>query len=448
VTRILIVSSDVVGERMAGPGIRAWEFAQVLAPGNALTLAAPPPLPAAPREFQVIEASRSSLASAVHGQDAIIVQGPALTFNPGLRRVPCALVVDLYDPYTLENLEIHADHAMPTRMRIHGDDLATIRLQLIAGDYFLCASERQRHFWIGMLSALNRVSPLTYEDDHQLRRLIDVVPFGLQSRAVRRSARVMRGVLPNIAEDDVIFLWGGGIWNWFDPLTLIRATAQAVGQQPRIKVVFLGDQHPNPNIPGMRMASDARKLAGDLQLTDRHVFFRSGWVPYAEREHFLAESDVGVSLHLDNVETTFAFRTRVLDYLWAGLPMLLTEGDVMADLASDKRLGCVVGQRDVDGVARALLELTQDGRREQYRADIPAVAQRYQWPKVLEPLRAFCAAPRLSPDRALRDAGLRAEARLSHAPLPTLAHKGWALLRREGPLPLLRRIYRYGRRVR
>lgn len=447
-TRILIVSSDVVGERMAGPGIRAWEFARALAPGNELTLAAPPPMPAAPAEFQVIEASRLSLSSAVHGQDAIIVQGPALTFIPELRRVSCPLVVDLYDPYTLENLEIHADHAMPTRMRIHQDDLATIRLQVIAGDFFLCASERQRHFWIGMLSALNRVNPLTYEDDHRLRRLIDVVPFGLQDRALRRSAPVLRGVLPNIGQDAVIFLWGGGIWNWFDPITLIRATAQAVTQQPRIKLVFLGDLHPNPNIPSMRMASDARKLAGDLQLTDRHVFFRSGWVPYAEREYFLAESDAGVSLHLDNVETTFAFRTRVLDYLWAGLPMLLTEGDVMADLARDKGLGCVVGQRDVEGVTRALLELAQDTCREQYRARIPAVAEQYQWSKIIGPLRAFCAAPRLSPDRARRETGLRGEARLTRAPLATLAHKGWALLRHEGPLALLRRIHRYWRRVR
>jgi hypothetical protein len=95
-----------------------------------------------------------------------------------------------------------------------------------------------------------------------------------------------------------------------------------------------------------------------------------------------------------------------------------------------------------------LLELTQDALREQYRARIPAVADEYRWSKVIEPLRAFCAAPRHSPDRAHREAGLRAEAQRASAPMPTLAHKAWALLRREGPLPLLRRIYRYSRRAR
>jgi hypothetical protein len=34
-----------------------------------------------------------------------------------------------------------------------------------------------------------------------------------------------------------------------------------------------------------------------------------------------------VSTHYEHVETTFAFRTRILDYLWAGLPVVATGGD-------------------------------------------------------------------------------------------------------------------------
>ena len=35
---------------------------------------------------------------------------------------------------------------------------------------------------------------------------------------------VVRGVLPGIDADDRLLLWGGGIWNWFDPLTVPRAS--------------------------------------------------------------------------------------------------------------------------------------------------------------------------------------------------------------------------------
>jgi hypothetical protein len=29
-----------------------------------------------------------------------------------------------------------------------------------------------------------------------------------------------------------VLLWGGGIYNWFDPLTLIRAVGEVAGEVP------------------------------------------------------------------------------------------------------------------------------------------------------------------------------------------------------------------------
>jgi len=39
------------------------------------------------------------------------------------------------------------------------DATDTIQHQLEVGDYFLCASERQRHFYLGQLTTLRRVNP-------------------------------------------------------------------------------------------------------------------------------------------------------------------------------------------------------------------------------------------------------------------------------------------------
>ena len=47
------------------------------------------------------------------------------------------------------------------------------------------------------------------------------------------------------------------------------------------------------------------------------MFFNEDWVAYDDRQNYLLEADVGVSTHLDHVETEFSFRTRILDYLWA-----------------------------------------------------------------------------------------------------------------------------------
>ena len=82
----------------------------------------------------------------------------------------------------------------------------------------------------------------------------------------------------------------------------------------------------------MRMAVDARGLSDELGLTGTHVFFNEGWVDYDDRQNYLLEADIGVSTHLDHVETALSFRTRILDYLWASLPMVATRGDSLADL--------------------------------------------------------------------------------------------------------------------
>ena len=74
----------------------------------------------------------------------------------------------------------------------------------------------------------------------------------------------------------------------------------------------------------MAMAAEAVALAEELGLRDRVVFFNFGWVPYAERGRYLLEADVAVSAHFDDIETRFAFRTRFLDCLWAGLPVVTT----------------------------------------------------------------------------------------------------------------------------
>ena len=94
------------------------------------------------------------------------------------------------------------------------------------------------------------------------------------------------------------------------------------------------------------------------------MHFNAGWVPYAERGAWLAEADVGVSAHLDHLEARFAFRTRILDYLWAGLPVVVTRGDALGELVERERLGRAVAEPgDVDGFAAACARLLGAGRR-------------------------------------------------------------------------------------
>jgi glycosyltransferase involved in cell wall biosynthesis len=209
-----------------------------------------------------------------------------------------------------------------------------------------------------------------------------------------------RGVVPGISPDDLIVVWGGGIWNWFDPLTLIRAVNETRDRLPTLRLVFPATSVPSPDVPPMHMLVAARSLSEELGLTGTRVFFGSSWIPYAEHGAILLESDIGISLHQSSVETRFSFRTRIIDYLWAALPIIATDGDSMADLVRAEKLGAVVPVGDVGAVVAALVDLGSDPARRRASAERSRkVAERFRWSVAAEPLVDYCAAPYQAPDR-------------------------------------------------
>jgi glycosyltransferase involved in cell wall biosynthesis len=328
----------------------------------------------------------------------------------------------VYDPLHLEQLEQARDTDGESRERIVRDAVAVLNEQLLRGDFFLCASPKQRDLWLGHLSALGRVNPATYDEDGSLGRRLAVVPFGLPDEPPTATRPVVKGVMPGIGPEDELVLWGGGIYNWFDPLTLIRAVDRVRHDRPRIRLLFMGLKHPNPHIPKMRMAVEAKRLADELQLTGTHVFFNEGWVPYDERQDYLLEADLGVSTHLDHLETEFSFRTRILDYLWAGLPIVATRGDAFAELVERRGLGLTVAPQDVADLAEALGRLLDDAElAAECRKHVEEVAPEFAWSRVLEPLVTFCRNPSIAPDRA--DPGVAFELERTQSALGK--RRGW-----------------------
>ena len=402
-SRVLVVSGDGVAERMAGPAIRCLELARVLAgAGHDVTLAAPQSSAATPEEpFAVVACDRRALRGLADAHDAILVQGWVLERAPALAAAERPLIVDLYDPFALELLMLLEGEGAPARARAQANAMRALGDQLDAGDFFLCASERQRDYWLGWLEARGRINPRIHDADPTLRALVDVVPFGVPAEPPRRRGPGCRGVLPGVGEDELVLLWGGGVYNWFDPVTLVHAVARAVDEHPELRLVFMSGAHPDPGMPELRRLAEARRAAGELGVSERHVLFHDGWVEYERRADWLLDADVGVSTHLDHVETRFSFRTRILDYLWAGLPVLCTEGDTLAEEIVRREIGVAVPAADVEAAAAAIVRLAGDGA---WRADCGRRAADYAatltWERVAAPLLAFCAEPRRAPDLA------------------------------------------------
>src|SRR5690606_30879015 len=110
----------------------------------------------------------------------------------------------------------------------------------------------------------------------------------------------------------------------------------------------------------MGIVKESIDLAEQLGILGSGVIFNEEWVPYDERGAFLLEANAGVSTHHTHVETEFSFRTRILDYLWAGLPMVVTEGDSFADLVRAEGRGIVVPAGALDALTDALETVLYD----------------------------------------------------------------------------------------
>ncbi|PFG32520.1 glycosyltransferase [Sanguibacter antarcticus] len=400
-SRILVVTGEPLLERMAGPAIRAWEIATALSGEHDVRLLSTAGVRVTSDDFDVVYQVGPKLQKETDWADIIIFQGFLLEGAPWLKDSTKILVADVYDPMHLEQLEQAKDLGEAGRARSIRETSRVLNEQLKRADFVLCASDKQRDFWLGQMAGQGRVNALVYDEDESLDALISVVPFGIADEDPVQATHAIKGVVPGIGVDDKVIIWGGGVYNWFDPLTLIRAVDRIRVRHPEVKLYFMGLKHPNPGVPDMKIAWETQQLAASLGLTDKHVFFNTGWVPYAERANYLLDADLGVSTHFHHVETAFSFRTRILDYLWANLPTVATSGDTFGTLIATYNLGRVVPPEDADALEAALEEMLFDEAAiADVRSAVKVFAEDYRWANVLLPLVEFCRFPRRAPDLA------------------------------------------------
>jgi hypothetical protein len=382
--RVLLVSSEPLGARLAGIGLRYVEFARRLAAaGMDVRLTSPADVDAMRAAVdgvavECVAYDATRLDRLAEGCDAVVAQGQlANDVVLGLPQLPTA--IDLYDPWLLENLH----YAATLGLDPYRNDHASWTLQLSRGDFFLCSSSEQRHYYLGLLTAYGRVHPEVVAADPSLDRLIARVPFG-----VPESLPPHRAVLPErrAGEKRVLF---GGIYDWYDPETVLEAMALPAGAEWRLFVV----RHPNQvGTPQVRFANLERIARQRGWWDDRVVAI--DWVERDRRFDLLRDVDALVALHRPNVETDLSFRTRFLDGLVAGCPVVATSGGALSQELRAAGAGWLVEPGDAAGAAAAIAAATTESDERRQRVDAGhRLALRFAWSRVLEPLIEFCRAP-------------------------------------------------------
>jgi glycosyltransferase involved in cell wall biosynthesis len=258
------------------------------------------------------------------------------------------------------------------------------------GDFFLCSSEEQRSFYLGFLTALGRVNPERLERDPDLETLIAPVPFGVPGELPPHQPVL----LPREpGERRLLF---GGLYDWYDPWTLLDALA-------RLEVpgwILLLIRNPNADSTPQRLLDEVEARCRKLGWWGSRVRTLD-WVPAERRYDLLRDVDLLVAPHTPSLETRLSLRTRFLDALAAGCPVITSEGGTMSRLLREHGAGWVVPPGDSEALTAVLAEvLTADepalrarqlGARELLRA--------FTWDRALAPLLRFCRNPQTDPTK-------------------------------------------------
>ena len=380
--RVLVLAAGALGERLAGPEIRALEFAKALSVDYEVTLAAQRTGDGERDGIRVVPSSRRRLLREATRHDAILsacLPPYLLALRPlhGL-----VAIADQYDPHEQELATLAAGRERERELRARA---AIQALQLRYADVILCASERQRAELLRIAGPL--LSPHTPLPDPA------VVPFGIPDPPPPSGRRPLHEHFPQIDAGDTIVLWWGSVWRWLDAETPIRAFAALAESRPDLKLVITAGRPPSKSAEQRFDATEQmRALARELGVLGRTVLFLDTWIPYEQRHDYLREADIGLTLHRHAAEARLAARARYMDYLCAELPCVLGRGDETAEDFCAAGFATLLDEPDADALAGALLTLADDpAALAAARAAGHALAAERHWSAVGATLRAAVA---------------------------------------------------------
>jgi glycosyltransferase involved in cell wall biosynthesis len=382
--RVLVLTDDRVGPVMAGSALRAWELARVLqAAGHDVVLSA------------------ASGSRHPEGHGPTVVEDLPLRWADTLVAPPWCLppraffgnqllVIDGITPLLAELSASSTSAVLRRRLRTAG-----ARLPLVAAraDAVLVAGDAQTAWWSKVFEARPDVPLLS-------------VPFGIPEDNPPGEACAIDGV----PDDWSVVLWWGGVWPWLDLETLLAARSRL--GPAKVSVVVPTAARPMTDAAPMS-ADELSTAAARHGLKTPEVVPLERWVPYAERHRILNRSSLVAVLHRPGEETDLSFRTRALDGVWACVPLLLSEGGVVAEIAHREGWGGVVPPGNIDLTAAAMDLLLTERTQSRCRRALADQRNDWRWSVVARPLVEALPVLPATRRRGLVPAALRAAAILA-----------------------------------
>jgi glycosyltransferase involved in cell wall biosynthesis len=196
-----------------------------------------------------------------------------------------------------------------------------------------------------------------------------------------------------------VVLWSGGFNTWTDPVTLFEGLEWAMASDPAVHFVATGG-----TLPGHADAVFEAFRERVSQSAHRSRYHLTGWVPAEEFPSYLGGSHLAICVDFPCVETLMGTRTRLLEAMAAGLPVLMTRGTELSVELERAGVAWVVAPREPRVLGEKILEAarTRDRTAAIGKRACRFVAEEYSVARTLEPLVQWAQRPFFAPDNAIK----------------------------------------------
>ena len=255
---------------------------------------------------------------------------------------------------------------------------------LLQGDAFSALSARQRFALIGQLGCAGRLNRHLAGMD-----FVHAIPFGLfPADAPEPPARPRK--------QNFIAMWCGSFNTWMDAGALVAGVVGAVARNPRFRLLVVGGKIANYNEDVYGQFVEGIREAGV-----EHAVQLADWVPLEEIRKLYPLCDVGLSIDRHTYEAALGSRTRIVQFLAAGVPVISTVATELAQELREKGFVLPFAMDDPPDLARALLDAAE--RPEEMR-ELGAMGRRFVMERfggvpVGRPLEAWIRNPAPAPDK-------------------------------------------------
>lgn len=249
------------------------------------------------------------------------------------------------------------------------------------GDLFLCANEPQKEFYRGVLAAVGRINPVTYSDE-----LILVVPYGIYRDEPKATEKPIAKLI-GAKEEYLKILWFGGIYPWFDVRKLADAVKE-VNKTVPAKLIVVGAKNPFNKHPDFIARYDEFIDYVSTKEMKQYVAVQD-WINFNDRANWYLDADVVVVFNKEGEENKLAWRTRLVDFMWADLPVLTNGGDPLGEIMIKNGAAVRMDSLEPTAIARSITKILGKNNKSkiaELAKNMRGLKTHYYWDKVTKEL--------------------------------------------------------------